>query len=216
MGFLNKLFGRQQDAGPTILVPHKMSLEERMAWRRDTLYKSVRECFSMLEVVGAMYKFKVSKMDDRGHHYLVMVDIGRDFTIGKRIKLDNFADLEEFFRKQTFEKYGIVITAMYWRSKDSIIKFKPIPKQEKVVIKQTKEELEHEMADTKPMVYNSSRQQLSSSEIEAFRNALREGLKPPPIHIGNKEYQSDLAPLTPMEPEKPSGTQYGDLIHWKD
>ena len=38
-------------------------------------------------------------------------------------------------------------------------------------------------------------QPVSSEEADAFMTALRNGLTPPIVRIGEREYQSDLAPL---------------------
>jgi hypothetical protein len=50
---------------------------------------------------------------------------------------------------------------------------------------------------------------VSEDEMRAFEQAIARGVKPPPLHLGDLEYQSDLAPLE-SQPVA-GGTQYGSL-----
>ena len=50
-------------------------------------------------------------------------------------------------------------------------------------------------------------QPVSEEEKKAFMEAIKEGASLPPIHVGDQEYRSDLAPLD--DGERIGGTQYG-------
>lgn len=203
------------DAGPTVFHVQKMTLDERKAWRREMVYKSVRETFESLEVIGSMYKFKITPVDSRGHSYIMMIDITSSFAVGRRIPIEGFADIERLIVKNTYERYGINVAGIYWRTDSN----KTIFERPEVKI----QNLANAFSDTVPNVENdapvkrtraSDYSPIADDEREAFMSALREGVKPPPVRIGMKEYQTDLAPLEGMDgypPTQPFKTEFGDL-----
>ena len=60
-----------------------------------------------------------------------------------------------------------------------------------------------------PLRPSSRHEPVSEDEMRAFEQAIARGVKPPPLHLGDLEYQSDLAPLE-SQPVA-GGTQYGSL-----
>jgi hypothetical protein len=198
------------DAGPTAL-PNvfnpsanlaRMQFEERKQWRLEMVHLSIRETFNSLEVLGSMYRHNLAKIDDRGHQYNVMIEISKTFDACKRNDIKSFLDIETLIRKNTFEKYGVVIRGIYWRSNEYAVFDRLLSKE--IIRKKTKADLHRELdgkdfLDTLPAdTRNAPRpvfEPVSSHEAEEFRAALRAGIKPPTIHVGNKEYSTDVAPL---------------------
>jgi len=92
-----------------------MDLAERKAFRRELLYQAIRESLLSLEVVASMYKFKVMNLDDRHHRFIAMIDVTKAFQTQKSGKPRSFYDIEEFIKKNTFDRYGLVLEGIYWR-----------------------------------------------------------------------------------------------------
>lgn len=181
----------QVDAGPTQIDIVKMKLDERIDWRTEMVYSSVRDTMTSIEVINNMYKCKVLQIDSRGHSFIVIVDISKDFKIGKRISIKGFAGIEEKICHTTFSKYGISVAGVFWRTDDTVNVF------DKISLGQ-----HEDFVDTVPVPQGEKRSSprphfdpVLPQEQEAFMAAISAGVKPPPIRIGRKEYQSDLAPL---------------------
>jgi hypothetical protein len=62
---------------------------------------------------------------------------------------------------------------------------------------------------SEPALARHAYQPVSEDEAQAFMDALKNGLTPPVVRIGDMEYQSDLAPLD--SGIMIGGTQYGKL-----
>lgn len=77
-----------QDAGETVLDEGRMPLEDRMAWRRKMVYSGVKEVMTSFGIMGKWYKFRISQVDDRGHVYVIMIDVMKDFAVrpGSKVK----------------------------------------------------------------------------------------------------------------------------------
>ena len=201
---------KTSDAGPTALPNvfnpaanlSRMQFEERKQWRLEMVHLSIRETFNSLDVLGSMYRHTLSKIDDRGHQYNVTIEISKTFDAGKRTDIKSFIDIEAIIRKNTFEKYGVVIRGIYWRSNEHAIFDRLLSKE--IIRKKTKADLHRELdgkdfLDTLPVDSRSSPrpvfEPVSAHEAEQFRAALKAGIKPPAIHVGGKEYSTDVAPL---------------------
>ena len=207
----NKLFLRDLDrvrpysgdAGPTEIDAAKMNLEERIKWRTQMVYKSVRDTMASLEVVSQMYRVKVLPSDERAHSFYVMIDVAKSFTVGKRIDINGFSGIEALIGKNTFELFGVNVAGIYWRTDDSVNVFELMSLGKGT----RKKMIEEAFQDTTPESYivdyrkapRRTFEPLLDDEIAAFRAAIAKGLKPPPLHVGEKEYQSDLAPLEMMD-----------------
>lgn len=207
LSFIKNLFSSHntphKDAGPTQFDDDKMSFEERKKWRREMVFKALRETFHSLEILESMYKCKVSQVDVRGHQYAIMVDIGSSFEVGKRIDINGFSGIEELVVKNTFSRYGVHIAGIYWRTNDSVNMFT----DNYFGVKTARQKLNEDFADTTPIIYKMDNRRIprptfsavSADEERAFMEALQLGLKPPAIHIGNKEYDTDVAPLGQLD-----------------
>ncbi|MFZ3220419.1 MAG: hypothetical protein WA174_10325 [Rhodoferax sp.] len=197
---------------------NRMSLDERKAYRQEMLYQSIRETFLMMEVVGSMYKFKVMPVDARHHRFVVMVDVAKSFVTNKENRTKSFAALEKHLRSHTYNRYGILITGIYWRVSETEEQFEFQPRatdsaaaDDFGVIQARKKPVDSAMAPAANGVKlaREAYQPVSDDEAQAFMDALRRGVNPPAIHVGDQEYKSDLAPLD--DGIMIGGTQYGKL-----
>lgn len=209
--FFNKLFLRDLDrvrpysgdSGPTQIDSARMNLEERIEWRTQMVYKSVRDTMASLEVISQMYRVKVLPSDERAHSFYVMIDVAKSFTVGKRIDINGFSGIENLIAKNTFDLFGVAVSGIYWRTDDSVNVFELM-----ALGKATRKKMvEEAFQDTTPEAYivdyrrapRRTFEPILDNELAAFRAAVAKGLKPPVLHIGEREYQSDLAPLAMMD-----------------
>jgi hypothetical protein len=102
-------------ATPPAEPVQRMDLEERMAFRRERLYQSIRETFLSMEVVSHMYRFKVMPVDERHHRFIAMIDVAKSFVTGPKSKTKSFAAMEQNMRLNTYKRFGILIDGIYWR-----------------------------------------------------------------------------------------------------
>ena len=100
---------------PDSVPPQRMDLSERKALRREMIFQAIRESLMSLEVNGSMYKFKVMNVDDRHHRFIAMIDVTRSFQTGKYSKPHSFYEIEEFIKKNTFERFDLLLEGIYWR-----------------------------------------------------------------------------------------------------
>lgn len=207
------------DPGPAAV--NRMSLEERKAFRQEMLYQSIRESFLSMEVIASMYKFKVMPVDARHHRFIAMIDVAKAFTTDKISRTKSFSAIEKQMRVNTYNRFGILITGIYWRVSETESQFESQPRASDLAragvgaaaagMKARKDpaaELRDHTARTTKLAREAF-QPVSAEEAEAFMEALRTGVAPPVVRVGNQEYQSDLAPLDGGI--MIGGTQYGRL-----
>lgn len=196
---------------------NRMTLEQRMAYRQEMLYQAVRESFLSMEVISSMYKFKVMPVDVRQHRFIVMIDVAKSFVSGGDARAKSFADLENRMRLYAHSHYGVLITGVYWRVSESAQQFEPQPRstdesREAAALMRERQDPIGEVVEAgigNPRLAREKFQPVSDEEAQAFREALRRGVTPGVLQVGNLEYQSDLAPLD--DGIMIGGTQYGRL-----
>lgn len=88
---------------------------ERME-RRELLYTVVRDAMVRAGVLSASYKFKVLSLDQRGRQFLVMMDLAREYG-GETARL---SEIEALIAQTAKTRYGILVTAVYWRINDHV------------------------------------------------------------------------------------------------
>jgi hypothetical protein len=206
------------DLHPTAV--NRMSLEQRQAYRQEMLYQAVRETFQALEVAPSMYKFKVMPMDARHHRFITMIDVAKSFVSGRDSRTKSFTDVEKWMRTHTYDRYGVLIVGVYWRVDEAVEQFATQSRASDAAVANSTAALQalqaRKQAAEVPAQGSSNAplarerfQPVSPEEAQAFREALRQGVSPPPVQIGNMEYKSDLAPLD--DGIMIGGTQYGKL-----
>ena len=201
----------------TDLGPRRMTLDERKQVRREMVYQSVRENLLLLEIISSMYKFKAVGLDERQHRFMVVIDVATGFVARSGGKVMRFNEVEKFLGERTFAQYGVRIDAIYWRFHPGISTFvrgsRPgdthnkaasVPKPVATPVPAPAQA--QPATGTRPV---SRHEPVSQAEMQAFEQAIARGVKPPPLHLGNLEYHSDLAPLDDVPVA--GGTQYGSL-----
>lgn len=196
-----------------------MDLEERKAFRQEMLYQSIRETFLSMEVIGSMYKFKVMPVDERHHRFIAMIDVAKSFVCGKEARTKSFASIEKLMRVNTYKRFGVLIVGTYWRVSESENQFEPVVRANDPSTNGKFHPTEHARkapntqsvtpAQPEQPLARHAYQPVSDDEAKAFMDAIKNGLTPPVVRIGDMEYQSDLAPLD--SGIMIGGTQYGKL-----
>lgn len=190
----------------TDLGPRRMTLEERKQLRREMVYQSVRENLLTLEIISSMYKFKAVGLDERQHRFMVVIDVATGFVARSGGKVMRFNEVEKFLGERTFAQYGVRIDAIYWRFHPGISNFVRGLRPGDSAKVAPQPAAPAQPAAIKP---TSRHEPVSPAEMQAFEQAIARGVKPPPLHLGHLEYESDLAPLEPTPVS--GGTQYGAL-----
>lgn len=196
----------------------RMNLEERKAFRQEMLYQSIRETFLSMEVIGSMYKFKVMPVDDRHHRFIAMIDVAKSFVTGKEARTKSFASIETLMRSNTYKRYGVLLEGTYWRVSESEAQFEPRARAADTAgahsatqVQLARKAPANTTPDTapEPVMARQPYQPVSEEEAQAFMDAISKGLAPPVVQVGDRDYQSDLAPLD--SGIMIGGTQYGKL-----
>ena len=176
---------RTPSKGPET-VPVKMNLEERMEFRRELLFETVRSTLEDRRIAPNSYRFKVMRTDKRGHCYAIMMDMPSAFMGSAQGQHKQLAEIAALLTQNARTRYGLVVTGMYWR---------------------TDETLDVTVAawarppDAPATVADSAYADLSN--IEKYEHATADQLtafeaewqKSNDIQVGNRTYSSDLAPL---------------------
>lgn len=92
------------------------SLRTERTERRERLYAVVREAMVRAGVLSAGYKFKVLSLDQRGHQFMVMVDLAREYG-GETVRL---SAIEALIVQTAQARFDIGVTAVYWRISDRV------------------------------------------------------------------------------------------------
>ncbi|MDW5441698.1 hypothetical protein [Polaromonas sp. SM01] len=174
--------------------PVQMSLEERMAFRREMLFDSINSTMKSWGMVGGSYRFKVVRVDKRGHTFAVMVDLSTDFLRNEQGRQEPLAALGAAIKKNALSRYGLGVPAVYWRVNEEL-KGLDAPRS-------------GEGVRAEPASARSSR----SSDVRRYERATAEELaafeaawqKSSQMTIGDRTYASDLAPLGDLDNGKDS------------
>lgn len=197
----------------TDLGTRRMNLDERKQVRREMVYHSVRENLLLLEIEAGMYKFKAVGLDERQHRFMLVMDVATGFVAKHDGSVMRLNEVEKFLSERTFAQFGVRIDAIYWRfhpgttnfvrgnrtgdgGRNAVPKMTPMPVPAVPVPSLAR----------KP---GARHDPVSPDEMHAFKQAIARGAKPPPLHLGELEYESDLMPLE-TQPVS-GGTQYGSL-----
>lgn len=190
MAFFQSLFSSSQAAakeggvGPET-GPLKMNLDERMAFRREMLFDSVKSTMESRGILSASYRFKVVRADKRGHSFVVMVDLSTDFMDSEQGHQRPLMALGEAVKKNALARYGLGVAAVYWRVNEEIKGFDLMPVGNAAT-----------HSDTSPEAARSANlhkyERATAQELAAFEAAWR---KSGELTLGGRSYSSDLAPL---------------------
>lgn len=175
-------------------MPVPMNLEERMAFRRELLYESIRTSLNSRFIAPNSYRFKAMRTDKRGHCFVVMLDMSPSFLdspAGQRAGLMQTAD-ELIKNAQT--KYGLQVGGVYWRADETLDVnvanwAKPVASASRPHVPSTASERQSNI---------DKFEAVTAEEMAEFEAAWQ---KDSAIRVGDRSYSSDMAPLTD-EPRK--------------
>lgn len=123
----------QLDAGDSVLPGHesghnKTALEEasdramqqrreqrradRMG-RREALFGIVREIMLRSGILSSAYKFKVLSIDQKGRHFLVLLDLSLDLAHSE--PAERLLEIEKMIAEASMSRMQVVVQAVYWR-----------------------------------------------------------------------------------------------------
>ena len=163
----------------------KMNLDERMAFRREMLFDSVKSTMESRGILSASYRFKVVRADKRGHSFVVMVDLSTDFMDAEQGHQRPLMALGEAIKKNALARYGLGVAAVYWRVNEEIRGFDPQRRGDVAP-----------QGDTSPESTRSANvnkyERATAQELAAFEVAWQ---KSGELSLGDRMYSSDLAPL---------------------
>lgn len=170
-----------ETVSPNSLLPRRMDLEERKAFRRELLDQVIRESLLVLEVSPSSYRFRILPLDVRHHRFIAMLDVSNGFQPRRAGSAWTFADIETLLRRNALERFGLVLDGIYWRAgmaaQEATGTGLPV--------------------DTRSGLAgpNPHYQLVSEEEKQALMEAIRQGSDLPVLHVGEWEYQTDMAPL---------------------
>ena len=173
-------------------MPVKMNLDERMAFRRELLFETIRTSLQSRFIAANTYRFKVMRTDKRGHCFIVMLDMSPTFMdspAGHSASLKQTANL---LIKNAEIKYGLQVEGVYWRSDET---------QDVSVAswaRPSKAAALGPSSDSAPRGNIEKVEVITTEELAEFEAAWQ---KDSAVQVGGRSYASDLAPLMD-EPQK--------------
>lgn len=198
-----------------------MTLDERMAFRREMVFEAVREVLANHGVPPMGFKLNVARLDNRGHRYAVMVDLYR--TAGRLIDAPSeWAAMEAQMGSAAERRYRVKVTSVYWRierrgadaasaqaaDQDGRAAVTPdrriktaAPTGPAVRLAGPALATPTKNADGFPDTVLEERpsgqlEPIGADELLAFEQALLAGQTPQkPVQVGGKTYQTDFMPL---------------------
>jgi len=203
------------DPGPRVV--NRMTFEERKAWRREMLYQSIRESLLSMELSANLCKVQVMPVDERHHRFIAMLEVNQTYFCGEPIRPEILAALEKRMRSNSYDQFGILITATFWRFSDGASTARKQSRSTDVLGADSARQVQ---ARRQPSVdaavqtgtaYRAVARQpvISLEESAALVQALRNGAQEPGDDLGVLVYDTDLTPLD--EGIMIGGTQYGKL-----
>jgi hypothetical protein len=216
MGWLDKWFGDQKPAPVAAQAPGgqaAMTLDERMAFRRQMVLESVRDVMVNHGLLSPGYRASVARLDTRGHQFAVMVDM-LPAAAGRTV--DSPGELHAMEARITLNalrRYKIKVTGVYWRVVQEItqpvvvktevapttaaaapVAPQPVPKP--VFLRRKTDHPEEDgFPDTLVEARPADDDSVSADELAAFERALSEGQSPQSVSLGRRTYETDFAPL---------------------
>lgn len=181
----------------------KMTLSERKAWRTSALHKSIKDVFDSFEIITGMYRYQVVPMDDRCHHFCIMIDTTKHFVLSKSTRTRVLTTIEVELKAKTYQHYGVIVDGVYWRANETVDVFeqsainyiKSTHTRSKKTIADLhasfKETIPHELIVEVPQNVTP----LTDEEAEAFKYAVELGRSKQKPSNGDLGYDTTVAPL---------------------
>ncbi|MEK9951063.1 MAG: hypothetical protein VW687_02725 [Curvibacter sp.] len=187
------LFRKRPAVSETVIQTAKgtrrMSLEERMAFRRGLADQVVRESLQELQVGSSDYTLRLMPLDPRHHRYIVMLDVMPGFAPRLRGQACTEGEVESRIRRNAHDQYGLTVEGIYWRAS---------AQPPAAFERRSSPRTSSSPALTQPGLLPW--ELVSDEEKQALMEAIRKGSELPLLHVGELEYLTDMAPL-----EEPGG-----------
>jgi len=173
-----------------------MTLEERMAFRRQMVFEAVREVLTEHGVSSKAFKLNVARLDSRGHRYAVMVDLLQ--LAGKITKHPGeWAIMESKMTAEAERRYRVKVASVYWRIEHGHIDVATVlpiePAATAALVTQSTNGFPDTVLEDRHTGYSKN---LGTDELCVFEQALLDGQDPQkPLRVGEKIYQTDFMPL---------------------
>lgn len=221
MGWWDKWRGADKPAVVVAVPPaaQTMTLEERMAFRRQMVLESVRDVMTNHGLLSPGYRASVARLDPRGHQYAVMVDM-MPAIAGRTV--DSPGELhamEARITRTALRRYKIKVAGVYWRVAleqpaqpvaaatapavpAAIHAGSAVPAASALAPKPVllRRKTDHPGEDGFPDTLVEARppsdsDAVSADELAAFERALSEGTSPQSVRLGRRTYETDFSPL---------------------
>lgn len=224
MSWLKKWFGREeQPASPQVPQAQgqvRMTLNERMAFRREMVFESVRDALLHHGVLTTGYRLHVARMDARGHCYSAMIDL---ITSGAGRVIDSRGELhamESRIAQAAMSRYRIKVANVYWRFDDTgdssaglhapleggtvtrqpglggqrTQSESPAAPRQPIFRRRATDKLE-DFPDTQVEERSLPEEGVTPDELMAFERALQQSKPSQPVKVGARTYETDFLPL---------------------
>jgi hypothetical protein len=81
--------------------------------RREALFGIVREIMLRSGILSSAYKFKVLSIDQKGRHFLVLLDLSMDLAQSE--PAERLLEIEKMIAETAMARMQVVVQAVYWR-----------------------------------------------------------------------------------------------------
>lgn len=120
MSWLKNLFVRAPDAPAPAPEPEnqgqmRMTLEERMAFRRKMAVEAVRSVLASHGLPSAAYLLHVSQVDQRGHRYAIMLELRPLADMRSIDSPGEWQSLESEIIMMAAKRYRVGVDGVFWR-----------------------------------------------------------------------------------------------------
>lgn len=223
VNWLKRLLGLKSldDSAMALQQPGQklMTLEERMVFRREMVFESIREVLANHGVPPLSYKLNVARLDARGHRYAVMVDLLAP-SAGRVLEASGeWNAMESQIAHAAATRYRVKVSNVYWRIERQGFDAPAVantatvpvadrrrPTQEKPVsppnwvgpvpARRSTDMGQDGFPDTVVEDRRSPAEPIGADELAAFEQAMKQGQEPlQPVKVGSRTYQTDFMPL---------------------
>ncbi len=181
-----------QTRGPET-APIAMNLEERMSFRRELLFETIRASLAARAIAPGSYRFKVMRTDKRGHRYVVMLDMSPAFMESAQGQHRQRVETAAALTHNAQQQYGLIVMGVYWRSDDTLDETAP------GATRAANPDASQAARTGQPLSNVQKYEHASAADLATFEATWQ---KNSAINIGGRSYSSDLAPLEDEPPEK--------------
>lgn len=217
MSWLKNWFGRMSPndsaIGPQQPGQKLMTLDERMAFRREMVFEAMREVLVNHGLPPLSYKLNVARLDSRGHRYAVMVDLVSHLA-GRVVDAPGeWQVMETQATHAASSRYRVKISSVYWRleaqgfAPGQQMAMEAIDTSQVFQTSSTLHTADHvtnktasgsvdDFPDTQLDDRRSREESISQDELLAFEQAVQQSKNIRlPVHLGSRTYQTDFMPL---------------------